>query len=107
MKNYSFFGYSINEALHSSENEKATLIQCIENVKNELANNIDSHSEEIAISNLELFLNYCTRFFERQFLTRKKFDNHILEQFEEDLDTYFSTENAEINGLPSVKYFAE
>lgn len=107
MKNYSFFEYSISEALHSSDTEKATLIQCIENIKNELTNNLDTHSEEIAKSNLELFLNYCTRFFERQFLTRKKFENHILEQFEEELNSYFSEQNVELNGLPSVKYFAE
>lgn len=107
MKDYTFFGYSIVEALHISDNEKTTLLNCIENMSREIANNLDIHSEGLVITNLELMLNYCTRFTERQFITRKKFTNHIVEKFEELVNDSIDSGNLETNGIPSVKQFAE
>ncbi|MFY0687455.1 MAG: AraC family transcriptional regulator [Cyclobacteriaceae bacterium] len=106
IKEYSFFGYAINEALHASEKEKQTLMQCIGNIRSELGNNMDPHSEELVVSNLDLLLNYCTRYFNRQFLTRKKFTSHIVQQFEDQLVAWFLGDQARLNGLPTVKYLA-
>lgn len=103
---YSFFNYDINEALHISEDEKNTLHDCLNKIKKEYEQNIDKHTLSLIIDNLQLFLNYCNRFYDRQFITRAKVNNDIVQRFEKALNEYFSKENLIETGLPDVKYFA-
>jgi AraC-like DNA-binding protein len=104
---YSFFSYQSNEGLHLSEKERVIILDCFEKIKYEIGQNLDKHSRKLIVSNLELLLNYCTRFYDRQFITREVANNGILEQFEKSLNAYFSSDNLKQNGLPSVAYFAE
>lgn len=107
IKQYSFFSYSSNEALHLSEEEKNLYRDCLEKIKMELTHPIDKHSKRLIARNIELLLDYCMRFYERQFTTRSKVNKDILVKFENLLDTYFQSNNPETKGLPTVKYFAE
>jgi AraC-like DNA-binding protein len=107
MKDYTFFSYEVNEALHLSEKEKQTLNDCIAKIENELSQNIDKYSQNLIVSNIELLLNYCIRYYDRQFITRKNSNNDILVRFENVLKEYFSSDNIKEQGLPSVKYLAE
>lgn len=107
MKDYSFFSYEVSEALHLSARERAIINDCFEKISFELEHAIDSHSKTLIVSYIELFLNYCKRFYERQFVTRNHVNKDILTRFEKTLDEYFSSEKLMEAGLPSVKYFAE
>ena len=107
IKNYSFFSYETQEALHLSEKEKQTLYDCVLKIENELSENIDSHSQRLIVSNIELLLNYCSRYYERQFITRKSINKDVLTQFETALKAYFSSQETKKNGLPSVKHLAD
>lgn len=107
MKDYSFFSYEVNEALHLSDQEKQALTECVSKIEHELSLNIDKHSQTLIVSNIELLLNYCTRYYDRQFITRANTNKGILSKFEDMLLTYFSSELVKTNGLPSVKYCAE
>tara|TARA_Y100000782_G_scaffold115377_1_gene157414 strand:- start:4607 stop:5536 length:930 start_codon:yes stop_codon:yes gene_type:complete len=107
MDNYTFFDYDMNEALHLSDKEKQTLNDCIKNIGDELDQNIDKHSQTLLVSNIELLLNYCTRFYDRQFITRSTTNKDILIRFEQVLKDYFQHENLRSTGLPTVKYCAE
>jgi AraC-like DNA-binding protein len=107
MKDYSFFSYEISEALHLSDGEKEHLKDCVAKIEYELTLNIDQHSQTLIVSNIELLLNYCTRYYDRQFITRKTNNLSILSKFEKVLQDYISTKEIERNGLPSVKYCAE
>lgn len=107
MRHYSFFAYSSREALHLSEQEKAIYKDCLDNIRIELERPIDGHSKKLICRNIELLLDYCMRFYERQFITRKAVNKDILTKFEEELDGYFEGNTAAVNGLPTVKYFAE
>lgn len=107
IKNYSFFSYETQEALHLSEKEKQTLYDCVLKIENELSENIDSHSQRLIVSNIELLLNYCSRYYERQFITRKSINKDVLTQFETALKDYFSSQETKKNGLPSVKHLAD
>ena len=107
IKNYSFFSYETQEALHLSEKEKQTLYDCVLKIENELSENIDSHSQRLIVSNIELLLNYCSRYYERQFITRKSINKDVLTQFETALKGYFSSQETKKNGLPSVKHLAD
>jgi AraC-like DNA-binding protein len=106
MKDYSFFSYEMAEALHLSEKEKQLLFECIIKIQSELKENIDDYSQTIIVSTIELLLNYCSRFYGRQFITRKATNRDVLEKVETILRQYFSTETP-LNGLPTVKYLAE
>lgn len=106
IKKYTFFSYSVNEALHLSEQEKVVIIDCLKNVSLELEHTIDKHSKSLISMNIELLLNYCMRFYERQFITRETENHNTLTKFEELLNGYFGSKQAEQNGLPTVKYFA-
>lgn len=106
MQNYSFFQYDTHEALHVSDAEKMTLRDCGENIRREYEQNIDKHTQELIVSNIELLLNYCTRFYDRQFLIRAKVNHDIVQQFENALVEYFSKDTLIDEGLPDVKYFA-
>jgi AraC-like DNA-binding protein len=107
MNEYTFFSYEVNEALHLSDKEKQTLLDCVNKLENELTENIDHHSQTLITSNIELLLNYCARYYDRQFITRKKANTDVLVNFENSLANYFNSNEPQKNGLPSVKYFAE
>ncbi len=107
LSEYSFFSYHTNEALHLSERERQTVLDCFSKIAFELKQSIDKHSKKLITSNIELFLNYCERFYDRQFITRDHVNRGILEKFEELLNGYFSSEKPQEIGLPSVAYFAE
>jgi AraC-like DNA-binding protein len=104
---YNFFSYNAREALHLSERERQVVLDCFSKIEFELNQNIDKHSKKLIASTIELFLNYCERFYDRQFITRENVNKGILEKFEEQLNGYFSSDKPQINGLPSVAYFAE
>lgn len=104
---YSFFSYDINEALHVSEKERKTLVNCIDNIKDEMEQAIDKHSNRLIAANIELFLEYCMRFYDRQFITRTKVNQGVLAKFERLLDEYFKNETLRKSGLPQVRYFAD
>lgn len=106
MKEYSFFSYEVNEALHLSSKERATFIDCLEKIQHELQHSIDRLSKRLIATNIELLLDYCLRFYERQFVTRSNTNHDILTRFEQLLDDYFTGEQASSNGLPSVKQCA-
>lgn len=105
--NYSFFSYQSNEALHLSDDERHIIIDIIQNIEVELHRQQDLHSRRLIVSNIELLLNYCSRFYDRQFTIRKKANTDVLMKLEYMLDDYFRTDKAKENGLPSVSYFAD
>ncbi|MFD0794385.1 helix-turn-helix domain-containing protein [Mucilaginibacter litoreus] len=107
MKDYSFFSYEISEALHMSEKEKQIYKECIQKIETELQENIDVHSQAIIISNIELLLNYCQRFYGRQFITRKSANSSVVMQVEKILKEYFKNGKIDEQGLPTVKSVAE
>lgn len=104
---YSFFSYQSNEALHLSEKEREIVNTCFENIATEIGQNIDRHSKKLIVANLELLLKYCSRFYDRQFITREHTNYGIIEQFEDLLNDYIFGEKLKHNGLPSVSYFAD
>jgi AraC-like DNA-binding protein len=106
MKDYSFFSYQVHEALHLSEKEKQKLGEIVEDIQFELEQNIDRHSKTVIVSTIELLLNYCNRYYDRQFITRSESNKDILADFEGILQRYFETEVLQELGFPSVKYFA-
>jgi AraC-like DNA-binding protein len=105
--NYHFFSYAVNEALHLSEQEKKIILDCFSKIEYELQHPIDKHSKHLIVSNIELFLDYCTRFYDRQFITRDNSNKGILERFESVLNRYFSSDNPAKIGLPSVAWCAD
>ncbi|HEX5154371.1 MAG TPA: helix-turn-helix domain-containing protein [Parafilimonas sp.] len=106
IQDYSFFGYQSNEALHLSEREKKIVLDCFSKIEYELEHGIDKHSKNLIVDNIELFLNYCIRFYDRQFITRENAHRGILERFENLLNNYFETDKPQVIGLPSVAYCA-
>lgn len=104
---YSFFSYAENEALHLSENEKQTLFSILKQIENEYNTNIDHYTNQLIISNIELLLNYCKRFYSRQFITRTNHNKDIITRFEEFLRDYFNSSSLAESGLPTVKLCAE
>jgi AraC family transcriptional regulator, transcriptional activator of pobA len=106
INDYTFFGYQSNEALHVSEREKKMVLDSFSKISYELEHAIDKHSKRLIVSNIEILLNYCTRFYDRQFITRDNIIKGTLEKFEEVLNNYFSSEKPQTIGLPSVAYCA-
>ena len=106
IKDYSFFDYSQREALHLSADERRIFNQCLERIKEEIAHPVDKHTAEIVSSQIQLLLDYVTRFYERQFITRGKANSDILSKFEASLKQYFDCDRTK-DGLPTVNYFAE
>lgn len=104
---YTFFNYAENEALHLSEQERGIIMDCLAKIEYELQYPVDRHSQELLSLQTELILDYCMRFYDRQFYTRKKVNSDILTRFEELLDGYFGENGHEPEELPSVKYFAD
>jgi AraC-like DNA-binding protein len=107
IKDYSFFSYEVYEALHLSEKERQIVIDCLNKIDYELKRSIDKHSKTLIANNIELLLNYCMRFYDRQFITRSHVNKDILAKFEKLLDEYFQSDMPRTLGLPSVKYCAE
>ncbi len=104
---YTFFNYEVYEALHLSEDEETKIKELVTNIQSEYEQRIDNHSQRVIVSNIELLLNYCLRFYERQFNTRTSQSRDIVSQFEIALKDYFKTEQHLASGLPSIQYFAE
>jgi AraC-like DNA-binding protein len=107
IKNYGFFNYEVSEALHLSEKEKNILFDCAQKINSELQENIDEHSQHIIVSTIELLLNYCSRFYGRQLITRSPSNKSIIAQIENLLSGYFKNSNIKDQVLPSVKYLAD
>jgi AraC-like DNA-binding protein len=107
IQEYSFFGYQSNEALHLSEREQKIVLDCLAKVSYELEHAVDKHSKRLIVSTLELLLNYCVRFYDRQFITRDTVHRGILEKFEGLLTDYFQSEKPQTNGLPTVAWCAD
>ena len=107
IKKYTFFSYEVNEALHLSEEERSIVMDCLKIIRMELEHGVDKHSKTLLVNHIELLLNYCMRFYERQFITRGKTNRDVLTRFENLVDEYFESTLAEQDGLPTVKYFAD
>lgn len=107
VKDYGFFSYAANEALHLSEKEEKSIMDIIDNIEQEIEANMDSFTQDLLVSNLDLLLKYCDRFYNRQFLTRKKVNNDLLSRLESLLDDYFKNDQLIINGIPTVHFIAE
>lgn len=106
MNDYTFFSYAVNEALHLSERERQIIQDCFSKIKFELEHAIDKHSKKLIVSTIELFLNYCVRFYDRQFITRENVVKGVLERFEALLNDLFSSDKTQTVGVPSVAYCA-
>lgn len=106
MQDYTFFGYQSAEALHLSERERKIILDCFSKIQYELEHAIDKHSKKLIVSNIEMLLNYCIRFYDRQFITRENAHKGILERFENLLNEYFTTDKPQRIGLPSVGWCA-
>lgn len=106
IQDYSFFSYDVNEALHISEQERQVVLECFIKIGFELQHGIDKHSKKLIVSNIELFLNYCVRYYDRQFITRDHNNTGVIEKFETQLQDYFNSEKPQEIGIPSVGFFA-
>jgi len=106
IKLYQYFSYQVNEALHLSEKEETLVIEIIQKVEQEYQSNIDNFSQDVIIAQIELLLTYSERFYQRQFITRKKANHHVLQQLEDLLTDYFA-EQLVLHGLPTVEFIAE
>ncbi len=107
MDEYTFFSYDVHEALHLSEREEQILNDCVSKIESEYNQNIDSHSQALIVSNIELLLNYSKRFYERQFHTRKTQNSDTATKIEKLLKIYFNSDLIIDEGLPTVQYFAD
>lgn len=106
IEQYSFFHYDANEALHISDTEKQVLKDCLEKIRGEYSQNFDKHTPGLIVGNVQLFLDYCDRFYDRQFITRAKVSSDVVQRFEQALNAYFADDALTDAGLPTVKYFA-
>lgn len=107
IERYSFFSYHDAEALHLSEREREQYLLIIESIKRELRHDIDRHSKELLCDNIEMLLDQCLRFYDRQFITREKVNGDVLADFERILNAYFTEGVARNNGFPSVARMAD
>lgn len=107
MKDYTYFSYNANEALHLSEHERRTITECMEKIQAELQYPIDKHSKSLIVDNVKLLLDYCIRFYDRQFITRKNANKDILTRFENLVEDYLVTNASAEKGMLSVQYCAD
>ena len=107
IKGYSFFSYETREALHLSEEERQTVMDCLHKIEAELEHAIDKHSRRLITAHIGVLLDYCLRFYDRQFTTRSEQNRDVIVRFERLLDEYFESSMPQSEGLPSVRYFAE
>lgn len=106
IKDYEFFGYTVNEALFMSEKEEAIIEDIFRNIQREYHSNIDKFSQRIIIAQIELLLNYCERFYQRQFITREKSSHEIIVRLENVLNNWFNDETLGEKGLPTANQIA-
>lgn len=106
MKEYTFFSYESNEALHLSEQELTIIMNNFNQIGSELKHPIDKHSKPLLVDSIKLLLDYCTRFYDRQFITRETVNKDVLVRFEKLLNEYFSSDKPERIGVPTVQYCA-
>lgn len=107
IKEYGFFSYATNEALHLSNSEEIIISDLLLNLQREIKTGIDHFTQDLIISHIDLLLNYCNRFYNRQFITRKKASSDLFLKFEQLLDSYFQKDDFNELGSPTVQYFAE
>jgi AraC family transcriptional activator of pobA len=107
MRDYTFFTYDVHEALHLSKQERQVVLECLQKTEFELKHSVDKHTKKLIVSNIELLLNYCVRFYDRQFITRNHVDMGVLEKFEGLLNDYFDSDKPQESGIPSVSLFAK
>lgn len=107
INNYTFFDYSLNEALHMTEEERNIIIGIMRSIEDEINKPADSHQNDIIVNYIEVMLNFCQRFYDRQFLTRKLENSDILTRFQNVLKEYYSSGEQLRNGLPTLQYMAE
>jgi AraC-like DNA-binding protein len=107
IEHYSFFSYDANEALHLSDKEKNSITDLVIKIKEECNQNIDRHTQKLIISNIELLLDYCTRYFDRQFATRTNFNKDIVTKFENFVKDYFNSDKLAELGIPTVQYIGK
>lgn len=103
---FGFFSYAVNEALHLSDKEATIVEEVMDTIRKEYSERIDAYSQDILISQIELLLNYCNRFYNRQFITRKTANSELLINFEKLINAYFEGDNLSSKGIPSVQYFS-
>jgi len=101
---YSFFSYDVHEALHLSDDEKKTIQELVSKIEKEYQQNIDKHSQKLIISNIQLILDYCTRYYDRQFYVRTNLNKDVVTRFEQLLKSYFNEEKPVEGGIPTVRY---
>ena len=104
IKNFGFFSYAANEALHLSDEEEKTIEAIVQNIQKEINSRLDDYSQDVIVSNLDLLLSYCNRFYRRQFITRKMATNNLLISFENNLENYFGANSD--STLPTVEKLA-
>ena len=107
IKDYGYFSYAVNEALHLSEKEEVMATSIVQNIAQEYQSVIDNYSQDVIISQIELLLNYCNRFYNRQFITRKNASNDLLIKLEDLLSNYFNSKKVQELGLPTVQYISQ
>lgn len=107
IRDYGYFAYAVNEALHLSEKEEGMIAGIMKNIREEYYSRIDAYSQNVIVSHIELLLNYCDRFYNRQFITRKNVNHDLLSRLEVVLSDYFINQNVRENGLPTVQYISE
>lgn len=107
IKHYRFFSYESREALHISEEERQIVLDCLDKIDAELRRGTDRHTQRLITANISLLLDYCLRFYDRQFATRRQADQSVIARFESLLDEYFENGMPQREGLPTVKYFAD
>jgi AraC family transcriptional regulator, transcriptional activator of pobA len=106
INDFTFFSYSVSEALHLSEDEKKTLTSLVIAIEKEYQTNIDKYSKDLIVTAIEQLLNYSQRFYGRQFLTRQKLNTDLVSKFEHLLKSYFKTNMLAEKGLPNIDYFS-
>jgi AraC-type DNA-binding domain-containing proteins len=107
MSEYNFFSYDTNEAVHISEAERTIFFDCLAKISHEIEQRLDKYSKRFIVNNIQLLLDYCIRFYDRQFITRENLNKGTVEKFEKLLNNYFQSDNPQLYGLPSVGYFAD
>lgn len=107
IKQYGYFSYGVNEALHLSEKEEAAVTNIMQIITQEYQLPIDQHSQDVMIAQIELLLTYCNRYYNRQFITRKHASNDLLKQMENILEAYIQADNLQLKGIPTVDYLAK
>lgn len=107
IKEYSYFSYNANEALHLSEQERKTIVDSMTQIKEELQHPIDKHTKSLIIDKIKLLLDYCVRYYDRQFITRENANSDVMARFEQLLDSYFASSAPAEKGSPTVQYCAD